>query len=395
MIIKPRIKGFVCITSHPVGCLENVRDQINHAKENLITHGGKPKRVLVIGASTGYGLSSRVSATFSAGAETLGVYFERPPKEDKPASAGFYNSLAFNKFSQEAGVRSVDINGDAFSNECKDEVIKKAKEMGQFDLVVYSLASPRRTDPLDGETYRACLKPIGSVYKNKTLDTDKKEVKEVVINPATDAEIESTEKVMGGDDWKIWTERLLEENLLAPGCINVAYSYIGPEVTQPIYRNGTIGRAKEHLENCAHTLNNLLQEKVAGRSFVSVNKAVVTQASSAIPVVPLYVSILFKIMREAGTHEGCIEQTARLFSRFLYAESGSPTVDAAGRIRLDDWEMKDEIQQEIINLWPQVNTSNLTDLTAFEEYQTEFLKLFGFAHPRVNYEEEIDLITPF
>ena len=395
MIIKPRIKGFVCITSHPVGCLENVRDQINHAKDNLITHEGKPKRVLVIGASTGYGLSSRVSAAFSAGAETLGVFFERPPKEDKPASAGFYNSLAFEKFSREAGIRSFDINGDAFSNECKDEVIKKAKQMGQFDLVVYSLASPRRTDPSDGETYRACLKPIGSVYKNKTLDTDKREVKEVVIDPATDAEIESTEKVMGGDDWTLWTERLLEENLLAPGCINVAYSYIGPEVTQPIYRNGTIGRAKEHLENCAHALNDLLQEKVSGRSFVSVNKAVVTQASSAIPVVPLYVSILFKIMRKAGTHEGCIEQTARLFSRFLYTESAAPMVDTAGRIRLDDWEMKDEIQQEIINLWPQVNTSNLTDLTAFEEYQTEFLKLFGFAHPRVNYEEEIDLISPF
>jgi enoyl-[acyl-carrier protein] reductase / trans-2-enoyl-CoA reductase (NAD+) len=395
MIIKPRIKGFVCITSHPVGCLENVRDQINHAKDNLITHEGKPKRVLVIGVSTGYGLSSRVSAAFSAGAETLGVFFERPPKEDKPASAGFYNSLAFEKFSREAGIRSFDINGDAFSNECKDEVIKKAKQMGQFDLVVYSLASPRRTDPSDGETYRACLKPIGSVYKNKTLDTDKREVKEVVIDPATDAEIESTEKVMGGDDWTLWTERLLEENLLAPGCINVAYSYIGPEVTQPIYRNGTIGRAKEHLENCAHALNDLLQEKVSGRSFVSVNKAVVTQASSAIPVVPLYVSILFKIMRKAGTHEGCIEQTARLFSCFLYTKSASPMVDTAGRIRLDDWEMKDEIQQEIINLWPQVNTSNLTDLTAFEEYQTEFLKLFGFAHPRVNYEEEIDLISPF
>ena len=395
MIIKPRIKGFVCITSHPTGCLENIRDQINHAKENLISEPKKPKRVLVIGASTGYGLSSRVSAAFSAGAETLGVYFERPPKEDKPASAGFYNSMAFQKFSREAGICAVDVNGDAFSQECKDEVIKKAKEMGQFDLVIYSLASPRRTDPTDGQTYRACLKPIGSVYKNKTLDTDKKEVKEVVINPASEAEIESTEKVMGGDDWTLWTKRLLEEDLLAQGCINIAYSYIGPQVTQPIYRNGTIGRAKEHLENCAHDLNVLLESKVSGRSFVSVNKAVVTQASSAIPVVPLYVSILFKIMRQAGSHEGCIEQTARLFSDFLFSDTDQIKVDASGRIRLDDLEMKDDIQQEIIKLWPQVDSSNLNNLTAFEEYQTEFLKLFGFAHPRVNYLEDIDLENPF
>ena len=395
MIIKPRIKGFVCITSHPMGCLENIRDQISHAKENLISGPQKPKRVLVIGASTGYGLSSRVSAAFSAGAETLGVYFERPPKEDKPASAGFYNSMAFQKLSCEAGIRAVDVNGDAFSQACKDEVIQKAKEMGKFDLVIYSLASPRRTDPVDGQTYRACLKPIGSVYKNKTLDTDKKEVKEVVINPASEAEIESTEKVMGGDDWTLWTKRLLEEDLLAPGCVNVAYSYIGPQVTQPIYRNGTIGRAKEHLENSAHDLNLLLKNKVAGRSFVSVNKAVVTQASSAIPVVPLYVSILFKIMRAAGSHEGCIEQTARLFSDFLFSETDQVKVDSSGRIRLDDLEMKDDIQQEIIKLWPQVESSNLNDLTAFEEYQTEFLKLFGFAHPRVDYQEDIDLIKPF
>lgn len=395
MIVKPRIKGFVCITAHPHGCFENVIDQISHAEKNPTVNMKKPKRVLVIGASTGYGLSSRISASFSAQAETLGVYFERPPKEDKPASPGFYNSLAFSKLAREKGIATVDVNGDAFSDECKEEVIMKAKEMGQFDLIIYSLASPRRTDPKDGTTYRACLKPIGSIYKNKTLNTDKEEVKEIVINPATEDEVYSTERVMGGDDWCSWTEKLLEADLLAPSCMNLAYSYIGPEVTRAIYRNGTIGKAKEHLEQSGRKLDTLLSESVNGRSFVSVNKAVVTQASSAIPVVPLYVSILFKIMRAAGSHEGCIEQTTRLFNRFLYEGAPEIPLDEHNRIRLDDWEMEDSIQQEIIKLWPQVNSENLHALTAFSDYQKEFLKLFGFGHPRVDYEKEVDLINPF
>ena len=395
MIVKPRIKGFVCITAHPHGCFENVIDQIRHAEKNPTVNIKKPKRVLVIGASTGYGLSSRISASFSAQAETLGVYFERPPKEDKPASTGFYNSLAFSKLAREKGIAAIDVNGDAFSDECKKEVIMKAKEMGQFDLIIYSLASPRRTDPLDGTTYRACLKPIGSIYKNKTLNTDTEEVKEIVINPATEDEIHSTERVMGGDDWCSWTEKLLEADLLAPGCMNLAYSYIGPEVTRAIYRNGTIGKAKEHLEQSGRKLDTLLSESVNGRSFVSVNKAVVTQASSAIPVVPLYVSILFKIMRAAGSHEGCIEQTTRLFNRFLYQGSPEIPLDEHSRIRLDDWEMEDTIQQEIIKLWPQVNSENLHALTAFSDYQKEFLKLFGFGHSRVDYDKEVDLVNPF
>ena len=395
MIVKPRIKGFVCITAHPHGCFENVIDQIRHAEKNPTVNIKKPKRVLVIGASTGYGLSSRISASFSAQAETLGVYFERPPKEDKPASTGFYNSLAFSKLAREKGIAAIDVNGDAFSNECKKEVIMKAKEMGQFDLIIYSLASPRRTDPLDGTTYRACLKPIGSIYKNKTLNTDTEEVKEIVINPATEDEIYGTERVMGGDDWCSWTEKLLEADLLAPGCMNLAYSYIGPEVTRAIYRNGTIGKAKEHLEQSGRKLDTLLSESVNGRSFVSVNKAVVTQASSAIPVVPLYVSILFKIMRAAGSHEGCIEQTTRLFNSFLYQGSPEIPLDEHSRIRLDDWEMEDTIQQEIIKLWPQVNSENLHALTAFSDYQKEFLKLFGFGHSRVDYDKEVDLVNPF
>ena len=396
MIIKPRIKGFVCITAHPSGCLANLRDQVEVASSNKVEGEGKPKRVLVVGASTGYGLASRVSAAFSAGADTMGVYFERPPKGEKTASAGFYNSAAFCKLATEAGLSAVDVNGDAFSNECKEEVVKRAKETGgPFDLVVYSLASPRRTDPADGNTYRACLKPIGAVYKNKTLDTDRKEVKEVTIDPASEQEVADTRKVMGGEDWEAWTDLLLAEGLLAPGCLNLAYSYIGPEVTWPIYRNGTIGKAKEHLEDSASAISEKMKAAGCGGAFVSVNKAVVTQASSAIPVVPLYVSMLFKIMGELGTHEGCIEQTSRLFSDRLYGPKEGIELDDKGRIRLDDWEMEPEVQSRIVELWPQVCTENLRELTSFDKYQKDFLSLFGFGHPSVDYEAEVDPENPY
>jgi len=396
MIVKPRIKGFVCITSHPQGCMAAVREQVEIAKANPLREGKSPKRVLVIGASTGYGLSSRITAAFSSGADTLGVYFERSPKPDKPASAGYYNSLAFNKLAEGLDSVHLDINGDAFSQTCKLEVLERAKEMGgAFDLVIYSLASPRRTDPESGENYRACLKPIGAVYRNKTLDTDKEEVKEITIDPASPDEIESTRKVMGGEDWKLWTEFLLEENLLAEGCVNLAYSYIGPAVTQPIYRNGTIGRAKEDLEGTASELTDLMQCKCGGNAYVSVNKAVVTQASSAIPVVPLYVSLLFKIMRKMGTHEGCIEQIVRMFNDRLYSEKDEIPVDEKNRIRLDDWEMDPKVQEEVINAWSSINTENLNELTNFKEYQSEFLKLFGFGLDGVNYDEDVDLVNPF
>lgn len=396
MIIKPRIKGFVCITAHPSGCLANLRDQVEVASSNKVEGEGKPKRVLVVGASTGYGLASRVSAAFSAGADTMGVYFERPPKGEKTASAGFYNSAAFCKLATEAGLSAVDVNGDAFSNECKEEVVKRAKETGgPFDLVVYSLASPRRTDPADGNTYRACLKPIGAVYKNKTLDTDRKEVKEVTIDPASEQEVADTRKVMGGEDWEAWTDLLLAEGLLAPGCLNLAYSYIGPEVTWPIYRNGTIGKAKEHLEDSASAISEKMKAAGCGGAYVSVNKAVVTQASSAIPVVPLYVSMLFKIMGELGTHEGCIEQTSRLFSDRLYGSKEGIELDDKGRIRLDDWEMEPEVQSRIVELWPQVCTENLRELTSFDKYQKDFLSLFGFGHPSVDYEAEVDPENPY
>ena len=396
MIIKPRIKGFVCITSHPAGCMENVRQQAELASQLSFPEGKGPKKVLVIGSSTGYGLSSRISAAFSNNAATLGVSFEREPKEGKPGSAGHYNVSAFQKLAHSKGLVAEDINGDAFSNECKEEVIKKAKEMGGgFDLVIYSLASPRRTDPTDGQVYRACLKPIGMIYKNKTLDTDRAEVKEVTIDPANDSEIAHTEKVMGGEDWALWTRRLVDEDLLAEGCINLAYSYVGPEVTRPIYRNGTIGRAKAHLEEVGKELNLVMQNACGGNAYVSVNKAVVTQASSAIPVVPLYVSMLFKVMHELGTHEGCIEQTNRLFQDRLYGESSSLDLDSAGRIRLDDWEMADQVQQKIMELWPKVDTSNLMDITNFKEYQQEFLRLFGFGIDGVDYEQDVDQVNPF
>ncbi|HAF58790.1 MAG TPA: bifunctional NADH-specific enoyl-ACP reductase/trans-2-enoyl-CoA reductase [Opitutae bacterium] len=396
MIIKPRIKGFVCITSHPAGCMENVRQQAELASQLSFPEGKGPKKVLVIGSSTGYGLSSRISAAFSNNAATLGVSFEREPKEGKPGSAGHYNVSAFQKLAHSKGLVAEDINGDAFSNECKEEVIKKAKEMGGgFDLVIYSLASPRRTDPTDGQVYRACLKPIGMIYKNKTLDTDRAEVKEVTIDPANDSEIAHTEKVMGGEDWALWTRRLVDEDLLAEGCINLAYSYVGPEVTRPIYRNGTIGRAKAHLEEVGKELNLAMQNACGGNAYVSVNKAVVTQASSAIPVVPLYVSMLFKVMHELGTHEGCIEQTNRLFQDRLFGESSSLDLDSAGRIRLDDWEMADQVQQKIMELWPKVDTSNLMDITNFKEYQQEFLRLFGFGIDGVDYEQDVDPVNPF
>ena len=396
MIIKPRIKGFVCITSHPAGCMENIRQQAKIAAGISLPEENGPKKVLVIGASTGYGLASRITAAFSSKATTLGVSFERAPKEEKPASAGYYNVSAFQKIAKENGLLSEDINGDAFSNECKDEVIQKAKEMGgEFDLVIYSLASPRRTDPSDSQVYRACLKPVGMIYKNKTLDTDRKEVKEVTIDPANDDEIFQTEKVMGGEDWELWTRRLLDGGVLSKGCINIAYSYVGPEVTWPIYRNGTIGRAKAHLERVGKDLNQVMQQSLGGHAYVSVNKAVVTQASSAIPVVPLYVSMLFKVMREFGNHEGCIEQTNRLFLDRLYGESSSLDLDADGRIRLDDWDMSDEVQQKIKELWPQVNSGNLLEITNFLEYQEEFLRLFGFGLSGVDYDLEVDPVNPF
>ncbi len=393
-VVKPKVRGFVCVTAHPTGCAAHVREQIDYVQSQPpLTQG--PKKVLIIGASTGYGLSSRIVAAFGAKAATLGVFYERPCDKGRPASAGWYNSVAVEHAAHAAGLYAKSINGDAFSEEIKLQTIERLKEdLGQVDLVIYSLASPRRTDPRSGEVYKSVLKPVGLPFTAKTVDTDKKEVLEITLEPATDEDLRQTTKTMGGEDWEMWLDALRHHNLLAPGVITVAYSYIGPEVTYPIYRNGTIGKAKEDLENTAARLTARLAD-LKGRAWVSVNKAVVTQASSAIPVVPLYLSILLKVMAEKKVDEGCIEQIERLFAKQLYREDGkAPVADAQGRLRVDDLEMRADIQDAVKKIWPEVTTANLSTLTDFPRYQTEFLKLFGFGLPGVNYEAEVELELP-
>ncbi|MGE9290096.1 MAG: enoyl-ACP reductase FabV [Puniceicoccales bacterium] len=388
MIIEPKVRGFVCVTSHPEGCAANVKEQIEVARaEGKVADG--PKRVLVIGSSTGYGLSSRIQAAFGCGAETFGVFFERPASNGRPASAGYYNAAAFEQEAEKAGLYAGSLNGDAFSDELKEKVVERLKkEMGPVDLVVYSLASPRRTDPRTGETFKSCLKPIGQSFSSKTVDTDKHLVHEIGIEPAGDTDVHSTIKVMGGEDWERWMECLAQNDLLADNFKTISYSYIGPEVTWPIYKNGTIGKAKEDLDRAAEEITEKYSDK-NGKAYVAVNKAVVTQASSAIPVVPLYISILFKIMKEKGTHEGCIEQIVRLFRDRLYG-SDSVELGEDGRIHVDDLEMKPEIQAAVAGIWPTIETENLRELSDYEGYQSDFLKLFGFGVEGVDYTVDID-----
>ena len=391
MVVKPRVRSFFCITSHPVGCAENVRQQIEYVKSRGSIEGG-PKRVLVIGSSTGYGLSSRIAAAFGCGADTIGVFFERPSGKGRTASPGWYNAAALDQAARDAGLVSKSLNGDAFSNELKEQTIQEIKDtIGQVDQVIYSLASPRRTDPETGETWKASLKPIGESFENKNLDTDKKVVDIVSIDPASEEDILHTTKVMGGEDWERWMNALSGAGVLAEGVLTLAYSYIGPEVTWPIYTNGTIGRAKADLDRAARTITESLSS-LGGRALVSVNKAVVTQASSAIPVVPLYISILFKIMKAAGNHEGCIEQMDRLYRDFL-SEDDIPT-DKDGRIRLDDWEMLPNIQQEVAGHWVRINTDTLSEYADFDGYQADFLRLFGFGIEGVDYEEDVEVEIP-
>lgn len=385
--IKPKVRGFVCITAHPEGCAKHVQQQIEEVVKGGPIEKG-PKNVLIVGASTGYGLASRIVATFGSGARTYGVFFERAPGKEKPASAGWYNTVGFEEAAAKAGYEAWSLNGDAFSDELKAQAIADLREkMGQIDLVVYSLASPRRTDPETGETYRSVLKPIGESFEANNLDTDRKTIAPVLIEPADEGDIEATVKVMGGEDWQRWISQLKEAGLLAPGCQTVAYDYIGPEVTWPVYHNGTIGRAKVHLRETAQVLDAEMQE-LGGRAFVSVNKAVVTQASSALPVVPLYISILFKVMKEAGLHEDCIEQIDRLFRTRLFG--GELEVDSAGRIRLDDLEMREDIQEKVKALWPSVSTETIDSLTDFAGYQENFLRLFGFGLEGVDYDAPTD-----
>ena len=386
MIIKPKVRGFICTNSHPVGCAANVQEQIDYTRQQGELSKG-PKNVLVLGCSTGYGLASRITAAFGSGAATLGVCFEKPPTERKTASAGYYNTAAFHDAAKAAGLYAHTINGDAFSNECKQQVIDNLKaNMGKVDLVVYSLAAPRRTDPNTGEVYSSVLKPIGRAYTTKGLNTDTLKINEVSIEPATEEEIANTVKVMGGEDWELWIEALAEADLLAEGCQTTAYTYLGDKLTWPIYGKATIGKEKEDLDRAAVALN----KKVAGingRALVSVLKAVVTQASSAIPVMPLYMSILFKVMKERGTHEGCIEQIQRLFVECLY--SANPRLDAEGRARVDNLELDPSVQAEVEQIWAQVTEENLFQTTDYQGHHEDFLKLFGFGVSGVAYEADV------
>jgi enoyl-[acyl-carrier protein] reductase/trans-2-enoyl-CoA reductase (NAD+) len=387
MIIAPKIRGFICTTAHPEGCAQHVAEQIAVVKSRGLIENG-PKKVLVIGSSTGYGLSSRIAAAFGANAATIGVFFERPGEADRTATAGWYNTRAFELEAAAAGLYARSFNGDAFSDEVKAEVIAAVKaDLGQVDLVIYSLASPRRTDPKTGEVYKSVLKPIGETYTNKNLNTTTGVVNEVSIEPAEGDDIAQTVAVMGGQDWELWTDALLEAGVLADGVQTVAYSYIGPEVTWPVYKNGTIGRAKEDLERVQRALDAKLAP-LHGKAWVSVNKALVTQASSAIPVVPLYISLLYKAMKAEGTHEDCIEQMDRLLRERLY--NGNPQPDEAGRIRVDDWEMAPKLQALLDERWKLVNSDNLDEFGDFEGYQSSFLRLFGFGLSGVDYSADTD-----
>lgn len=382
MIIAPKIRGFICTTAHPEGCARHVAEQIAVVKKGGLLENG-PKKVLVIGSSTGYGLSSRIAAAFGSNASTIGVFFERAGEEDRTATAGWYNTAAFENEAKAAGLYARSFNGDAFSDAVKAEVIEAIKtDLGQVDCVIYSLASPRRTHPKTGEVFKSVLKPIGETYTNKNLNTTSGVVNEVSIEPAQGDDIPQTVAVMGGEDWEMWMDALQAANVLAPGVQTVSYSYIGPEVTWPIYKNGTIGKAKEDLEKVQRALDAKLAP-LNGKAWVSVNKALVTQASSAIPVVPLYISLLYKVMKADGTHEDTIEQMDRLFRDRLYSGNAQP--DEAGRIRVDDWEMAPAVQELVGKRWTEVNTENLAELADFAGYQSSFLRLFGFGLEGVDY----------
>jgi enoyl-[acyl-carrier protein] reductase/trans-2-enoyl-CoA reductase (NAD+) len=387
MIIEPRMRGFICLTAHPKGCEQNVKNQIEYVKSKGKIEG--PKRVLVIGASTGFGLASRITSAFGSDAATIGVFFEKEPSEGKTASPGWYNSAAFEVEATKAGLYAKSINGDAFSNEVKAQAIEMIKaDLGQVDLVIYSLASPVRQHPTTGVLHRSTLKPIGTTFTNKTVDFHTGNVTQVSIEPATQEDIDNTVVVMGGEDWAMWMNALKSAGVLAPAAKTIAYSYIGPEVTEAVYRKGTIGRAKDHLEATAFEITKQLSD-LDGKAYVSVNKALVTQASSAIPVIPLYISLLYKIMKAEGIHEGCIEQIQRLYQQRLFSGNAVPT-DEQGRIRIDDWEMRPDVQERIAKLWIESTTESLVELGDLAGYKQDFLNLFGFGFEGVDYLADAD-----
>ena len=390
MIIEPRMRGFICLTAHPDGCAQSVKNQIQYVQSKGAIDGAK--KVLVIGASTGFGLASRITSAFGSGAATIGVFFEKEPAEGKTATPGWYNTAAFETEANKAGLYAKSINGDAFSNEIKQKTIDLIKaDLGQVDMVIYSLASPVRMHPITGVLHRSVLKPIGGTFTNKTVDFHTGNVTQVSIEPANQEDIDNTVVVMGGEDWAMWMEALQKAGVLAEGVSTIAYSYIGPEVTEAVYRKGTIGRAKDHLEASAFEITDSLKS-IKGKAYVSVNKALVTQASSAIPVIPLYISLLYKIMKAEGVHEGCIEQIQRLFSERLYAGKDVPT-DEQGRIRIDDWEMREDIQEKVKALWATATTENLPEIGDLAGYKQDFLNLFGFGFEGVDYNAEANEMT--
>ncbi len=390
MIIKPRIKGFLCTTSHPAGCAADVDNQIKHVKENGQIENG-PKRVLVIGASGGYGLASRISAAFGSNAATIGVFFERPSVKKRTASPGWYKSAAFTSRAKEAGLYAENINGDAFSDEIKEATCDLIeKDLGQIDLVVYSLAAPARQLP-SGELVRSTLKPIGEPFEGKTIDFNSAELRDVSLEPASDEEVSDTVKVMGGEDWELWINKLLSRGLLADGCITTNYTYLGSEVTWPIYHHGTIGKAKEDLDRAAAALAAPMAG-VNGKAYVVVMKGLMTQAASAIPGMSIYLSLLFKVMKEAGTHEGCIEQTTRFFATQLFS-GGDLRMDEDGRIRMDELEMDESIQAFVKENWSVVSEDNLAETTDFAGYRQAFLEMHGFGFDGVDYEAEVEPVV--
>ena len=390
MIIKPRVRGFMCVTSHPSGCEQNVLNQINYIKSQASIVA--PKRVLVIGSSTGYGLSARITAAFGAGASTLGVFFEKPGSDRKPGTAGWYNSAAFHKQAENEGLYAKSINGDAFSDGVKQRVIETiAKDLGQIDLVIYSLAAPRRQHPKTGEIFNSTLKPVGKSITMRGINTDKEVIQEFSLEAASDQEISDTVAVMGGEDWQMWMDALSDANVLAPGAKTTAFTYIGEKMTWDLYWDGTIGQAKKDLDSKVFSIREKLALS-AGDARVSVLKAVVTQSSSAIPIMPLYLSILFKEMKIDGSHEGCIEQLYRLFTEGLYSDN--PRLDGEGRLRMDEREMRADVQAKVAESWAKISTENLNQLTDFAGYKHEFLSLFGFGVAGVDYDQEVATEVP-
>lgn len=385
MVIKPKIRGFICTNAHPVGCATNVNSQIDYVKSQSHESNG-PKNVLVLGCSTGYGLASRIVSAVGYGANTLGVCFEKPPSQRKTGTAGWYNTSAFHQYAGHNQHYAKTINGDAFSSELKADVIATVKEdLGKIDLVIYSLASPRRTDPVTGEVYKSVLKPVGNTYTTKTYDTDKDKVHDITLEPATEEDILNTVKVMGGEDWELWLDALAEADVLAENCKTTAYTYIGKELTWPIYGHATIGKAKEDLDRAASAIKDK-HAQLNVSAYVSSLKALVTQASSAIPVMPLYISLIYRVMKDENTHEGCIEQIDGLF-RLLLNET--PQVDEMGRLRMDDKETNDATQAKIKELWEQVTQENFHELSDYEGYHNEFLHLFGFGFEGVDYDADL------